>query len=105
MCEFCEKHGQGNRWYLNPENFSDSMLEDRKRIKTLEEVSGWGIDYYIDFTSKATQLINWPVIGKAVKSIVPSSLFDPLEEGMLTYWPRWTLLRPGLSRRLQDQPK
>ena len=43
MCEFCDKHGRGNRWYLNPENFSDAMLEDPKRTKTLEEVAGWGI--------------------------------------------------------------
>ena len=70
MCEFCEKHGQGNRWYLNPDNFSDEMMEDPKRVKTLEEVAGWGIDYYIDFTSKATKLVTWPVIGKVVKSIV-----------------------------------
>jgi heterodisulfide reductase subunit A-like polyferredoxin len=70
MCDFCKKHGQGNRWYLNPENFSDAMLEDRRRVKTLEAVAGWGIDYYIDFTSKATQLVNWPVIGRAVKRIV-----------------------------------
>lgn len=70
MCEFCEKHGQGNRWYLNPENFSERMLEDHKRQKTLEEVAGWGIDNYIDFTSRVTQLINWPVIGRVVKSMV-----------------------------------
>jgi ferredoxin len=70
MCEFCDKHGRGNRWYLNPENFSDAMLEDPKRAKTLEEVAGWGIDYYIDFTSRATQLVNWPVIGRAVKAVV-----------------------------------
>ncbi len=70
MCEFCAKHGQGNRWYLNPENFSEKMLEDPRRVKTLEKVAGWGIDYYIDFTSRMTQLANLPVIGKAVKSIV-----------------------------------
>jgi ferredoxin len=70
MCEFCAKHGQGNRWYLNPENFSDAMMEDPQRVKTLEKVAGWGIDYYIDFTSRVTQLVNLPVIGKAVKAIV-----------------------------------
>lgn len=70
MCEFCEKHGQGNRWYLNPENFSEKMMEDPQRVKTLEKVGGWGIDYYIDFTSKVTQLVNWPVIGKVVKAII-----------------------------------
>jgi ferredoxin-like protein FixX len=70
MCEFCAKHGRGNRWYLNPENFSEKMLEDPQRRKTLEKVAGWGIEYYIDFSARVTQLINWPVIGKAVKGIV-----------------------------------
>ena len=35
MCEFCEKHGQGNRWYLNPENFSEKMMEDPQRVKKI----------------------------------------------------------------------
>ena len=70
MCEFCEKHGRGNRWYLNPENFSEKMMEDRQRVKTLEKVAGWGIDYYIDFTSRVTQLVTWPVIGKVVKAMI-----------------------------------
>jgi Pyruvate/2-oxoacid:ferredoxin oxidoreductase delta subunit len=70
MCEFCSKHGQGNRWYLNPENFSDLMMEDPRRRKTLETVGGVGIEYYIDFSARVTQMINWPVIGKAVKAMV-----------------------------------
>ncbi len=70
MCEFCSKHGAGNRWYLNPENFSERMLEDPRRAKTLEKVAGWGIEYYIDFTSRVTELIDLPVIGKAVKAVV-----------------------------------
>jgi ferredoxin len=70
MCEFCAKHGQGNRWYLNPENFSEKMMEDPQRVKTLEKVAGWGIEYYIDFTSRVTRLVNWPVIGKVVKAAV-----------------------------------
>ncbi|MEW6554518.1 MAG: hypothetical protein AB1384_09555 [Actinomycetota bacterium] len=70
MCEFCSKHGQGNRWYLNPDNFSDEMMKDPQRVKTLEKVAGWGIEYYIDFTSRMTQLANLPVIGKAVKAAI-----------------------------------
>jgi hypothetical protein len=70
MCEFCSKHGKGNRWYLNPENFSDEMMKDPQRVKTLEKLAGWGIEYYIDFTSRVTRLVNWPVLGKAAKAIV-----------------------------------
>lgn len=60
MCESCEKHGHGNRWYLNPDNPSDEMMEDDWRVKALEEAAGWGIDYTIDFTSRAAKLIAWP---------------------------------------------
>jgi heterodisulfide reductase subunit A-like polyferredoxin len=70
MCQFCAEHGRGNRWYLNPDNFSEELLKDRHRQKVIEEISGWGIDYYIDFTSRITRLINWPVIGKVVKAAV-----------------------------------
>jgi hypothetical protein len=40
MCEFCEKHGHGNRWFLNPDNFSDEMMEDEDHQKLIEEVCG-----------------------------------------------------------------
>jgi heterodisulfide reductase subunit A-like polyferredoxin len=79
MCEFCAKHGQDNRWYLNPDNFSDKMMEDPQRRKVLEKVGGVGIEYYIDFSIKVTRMINWPVIGKTVKGIV--SRMAPNEHG------------------------
>ena len=108
MCEFCDKHGAGNRWYLNPENFSDAMLEDPKRTKTLEEVSGWGIDYYIDFTSRASQLVSWPVIGRAVKAVVNRMAPDQhggqvvsLEDSLqLLEYARDFVLLPCACRRL-----
>lgn len=28
MCDFCGKHGQGNRWYLNSDDSSEKMMED-----------------------------------------------------------------------------
>ncbi|HUY01608.1 MAG TPA: hypothetical protein VMV49_18740 [Candidatus Deferrimicrobium sp.] len=33
MCEFCASHGGKTRWYLNPDNFSKDLLEDKKRMK------------------------------------------------------------------------
>ncbi len=34
MCEFCEKHGEGKKWYLNTKNYSHDLLSDinRKRL-------------------------------------------------------------------------
>jgi len=55
MCEFCEKHGHGNRWYLNPDNYSDEMMADRERQKLVEEICGHGIDYYINFSSTSAR--------------------------------------------------
>jgi len=67
MCEFCRKHGQGNRWYLNPDSYSDEMMEDPARQKLIEEVCGHGIDYYMDLTSRVTNLARWPVLGSLVR--------------------------------------
>jgi len=47
MCKFCFEHGGGKKWYLNPDNFSDKMLDDEKRREVLADICGYGIDYYI----------------------------------------------------------
>ncbi len=31
MCEFCHKHGEGKKWYLQAKNYSDDLLSDLKR--------------------------------------------------------------------------
>jgi hypothetical protein len=35
MCEFCHKHGEGKKWYLQAKNYSDDLLSDLKRRKFL----------------------------------------------------------------------
>ncbi len=37
MCEFCHKHGEGKKWYLQAKNFSDDLLADIKRRNTVME--------------------------------------------------------------------
>jgi ferredoxin len=37
MCEFCVKHGDGKRWYLNAANYAGELLHDLKREKYVEE--------------------------------------------------------------------
>lgn len=37
MCEFCHKHGEGRKWYLKAENYSDDLLSDIRRRKFIEE--------------------------------------------------------------------
>jgi len=36
MCEFCLKHGEGKKWYLQAENYSDDLLSDIRRRKFIE---------------------------------------------------------------------
>jgi ferredoxin len=42
MCEFCHKHGEGEKWYLRAQNYSDDLLSDLKRRKFVEEFIGPG---------------------------------------------------------------
>ncbi|MHC1585602.1 MAG: 4Fe-4S dicluster domain-containing protein [Candidatus Syntropharchaeia archaeon] len=37
MCEICKKHGNGNKWYFNPKNYSKEMGEARKEL--LEKIA------------------------------------------------------------------
>jgi Fe-S-cluster-containing hydrogenase component 2 len=36
VCEFCHKHGEGKKWYLRAENYSDDLLSDVRRRKFIE---------------------------------------------------------------------
>lgn len=40
MCEFCVKHGEGKKWYLNVKNYSDDLWNDIQRKKTAREHFG-----------------------------------------------------------------
>jgi len=37
MCEFCIKHGDGKKWYLNVKNYSLDLLSDLKRRRFIRE--------------------------------------------------------------------
>jgi len=37
MCEFCHKHGEGKKWYLKAENYSDDLLSDLNRRKFIAD--------------------------------------------------------------------
>lgn len=37
MCEFCLKHGEGKKWYLKAENYSEDLLSDVRRRKFIKE--------------------------------------------------------------------
>jgi len=37
MCEFCHKHGEGKKWYLQAYNYSEDLLSDMRRRKFIRE--------------------------------------------------------------------
>lgn len=37
MCEFCLKHGEGRKWYLEASNYSEDLLSDVRRRKMIEQ--------------------------------------------------------------------
>jgi len=37
MCEFCIKHGEGKKWYLEAKNYSDDLLNDVRRRKFITD--------------------------------------------------------------------
>ena len=37
VCEFCLKHGEGKKWYLQAKNYSDDLLSDMRRRKFIEK--------------------------------------------------------------------
>ena len=36
MCEFCLKHGEGRKWYLQASNYSEDLLSDVRRRRFIE---------------------------------------------------------------------
>jgi len=41
MCEFCIKHGEGKKWYLNIKNYSYDLLSDIKKFNTAKYHFNW----------------------------------------------------------------
>jgi Pyruvate/2-oxoacid:ferredoxin oxidoreductase delta subunit len=37
MCEFCLKHAEGKKWYLQAENYSEDLLSDLRRRRFIED--------------------------------------------------------------------
>ncbi|MFZ1947072.1 MAG: 4Fe-4S binding protein [bacterium] len=35
MCEFCHKHGEGRKWYLEAKNYGDDLMSDARRRKMI----------------------------------------------------------------------
>lgn len=40
MCEFCHKHGEGKKWYLQAKNYSEDLLSDLRRRNFIKRIIG-----------------------------------------------------------------
>lgn len=87
MCEFCVKHGEGEKWYLKAKNYSDDLLSDIHRRRYIEEFLS-GIDGMVqankrlEMFGKAPRLIK-NIVGPIVTRTMKKNHFGqvvPIEE-------------------------
>lgn len=57
MCEFCSKHKR-KKWFLDLDNYKEELLEEKKRKNILQKIVGWGHEYYMRDSIKATTDLN-----------------------------------------------
>jgi len=77
MCEFCVKHGEGRKWYLEAKNYSEDLLNDLSRRKTISDIvhrieeSGKKFEERFNRLEKAPglvqRLVRWLVVRKMKK--------------------------------------
>ena len=59
MCEFCLKHGEGKKWYLKAENYSEDLASDIQRRQMIQEFFSKP-DEFAKHAEKAERLQNAP---------------------------------------------
>jgi ferredoxin len=71
MCEFCTKHGEGKKWYLNTRNYGHDLLSDITRRRFVKEHLYWIDESYGKYFSVLKTLpLSMPVIGPALRAII-----------------------------------
>ncbi len=65
MCEFCHKHGEGKKWYLRAENYSESLLNDPQRRRFIKDFVS-DLEYFRRALRKIEKLRRLPPYIQAV---------------------------------------
>ncbi|MDD5680149.1 MAG: 4Fe-4S ferredoxin [Candidatus Omnitrophica bacterium] len=74
MCEFCVKHGEGKKWYLNAKNYSDDLLNDIRRRKITISHFYWVDRTYKQYFNFFKNLpLHIPLIQATVKAVLKST--------------------------------
>ena len=71
MCEFCTKHGEGKKWYLNVKNYSSDLLSDLRRREIVEDFFYWvdrSYNRYFNFLKHLP--FNAPIAGPAIRTVL-----------------------------------
>lgn len=87
MCEFCVKHGEGEKWYLNAENYSDDLLSDMRRRRLIEDflsdTDGLArASKYLEIIGRAPRLLK-DIVGRIVTRKMKKNHFGqvvPIED-------------------------
>ena len=65
MCEFCHKHGDGKKWYLQAKNYSMDMLRDAERKKFFADFVRWSVEEgrklpeELEKLRRASRIVQW----------------------------------------------
>lgn len=71
MCEFCVKHGEGKKWYLNIKNYSYDLLSDASRKAFAKNHFYWVDKTYRNYRRIVDHLpLNIPLIRMSLCAVV-----------------------------------
>jgi len=72
MCEFCVKHGEGEKWYLKAENYSEDLLSDLRRRKYIADF----LNHPEKLEKKVASLDDLNKLPKFVRNVVKPILIN-----------------------------
>ncbi len=72
MCEFCQQHGEGRKWYLNAKNYAEDLLSDARRRRFWDQYNNAPeeklFSMFKDFDSRFDRLNQMPLIVRRILS-------------------------------------
>ncbi|MBI4334255.1 MAG: 4Fe-4S binding protein [Chloroflexi bacterium] len=70
MCEFCTRHGEGQKWYLTMSNYSRELWEQKGREDFTEHFMARFEEQYGKSVATLDRIANKPVLGRIVRRMV-----------------------------------
>ncbi len=72
MCEFCHKHGEGKKWYLQAENYSEDLLSDLRRRKFIKDF----FEYPENHEKKVASIDDLDKLPSFVRNVVKPTIIN-----------------------------